>query len=410
MAETASPFAPEYFPNLPNIAGLELAVTSCGLRYQNRDDFVSIRLTSDHPAMAAVFTQNTLVGEPVKWSRQSLPTPPRHLVIAAGNANVFTGTQGWQVLEQTAQEIAERETIATDSVYFAMTGVIGETFTARPLLDGLAQCSYSVADSAIWQRAARAIMTTDTFPKGAADTVRIGNTEVTVMGIAKGSGMIAPDMATMLAFLFTDATIPQAVLQTMLKQAMKTSFNSISVDSDTSTSDSVMCVATGAKACPVAASADDPLYTDFRATLQRVCDDLAWQVISDGEGVTRIMQVEISGAESARQARTAALSIANSPLVKTALSGADANWGRVIMAVGKSGVRLDPAKVSVRFGGHLLAEKGSVCDFDVAAVDDYVQERVIQIQVDLGVGAETACIYGNDLSYDYIRINADYRS
>ena len=410
MTEQISPFAPEQFPLLPQIKGLDIAIAACGLRYQERDDFVSIRVNSKNPAIAAVFTTNSLVGEPVKWSRKSLPTPPRHLLIAAGNANVFTGTRGWQVLEETASDIAACEDITSESVYFAMTGVIGEAFGAQPLRDGLAQSVYSTSDSVTWQRAAQAIMTTDTFPKGAGYTVYIGDTEVSIAGIAKGSGMIAPDMATMLAFIFTDATIPQPLLQTMLNQAMARSFNIISVDSDTSTSDSVMCIATGAQDCAIAENADDPLYADFCDVLQRVCDDLAWQVVSDGEGVTRIMQVMVSGAETAQQARQAALSIANSPLVKTALSGADANWGRVIMAVGKSGVALDPTKVSVRFGEHLLAESGGVCDFDVAAVDKYVQQSLVRIQVTLGVGTESACIYGNDLSYDYIRINADYRS
>ncbi len=410
MTAAVSPFAPEAFPDLCPIAGIEVAVTACGLRYQGRDDFVSIRVNSENPTIAAVFTSNSLVGEPVKWSRKRLPTSPRHLLIAAGNANVFTGTRGWQVLEETASDIATREGITPDSVYFAMTGVIGEAFAAKPLLDGLGQCVYAAPDTALWQRAAKAIMTTDTFPKGTTYTAYIGDTEVSIVGIAKGSGMVAPDMATMLAFLFTDAAIPQPLLQEMLAHAMTNSFNSISVDSDTSTSDSVMCIATGTQNCTIAESADDALYADFRGALERACADLAWQVVSDGEGVTRIMHIEVSGAETAGQAKQAALSIANSPLVKTALSGADANWGRVIMAVGKSGVCLDPAQVSVRFGDHLLAENGSVCDFDIALVDEYVQESLVHIHVTLGAGTESACVYGNDLSYDYIRINADYRS
>ena len=339
-----------------------------------------------------------------------MPSTPRHLVIAAGNSNVFTGTEGWQVLEEVTEDITKRENITSDSVYFAMTGVIGETFSAQPLLDGLAQCSYVPSDAGLWQQAATAIMTTDTFAKGSTKTAYIGDTKVLINGFAKGSGMVAPDMATMLAFVFTDAEIPQPLLQQMLSAAMKNSFHSISVDSDTSTSDSVMCIATGAKSCPQAESIDNALYADFRAGLQYVCEDLAWQVVSDGEGVTRIMQVEVSGAKTAQEARCAALSIANSPLVKTALSGGDANWGRVVMAVGKSGVALDPEKVSVHFGDHLLAKAGGACVFDTAALDEYVQQQEVRIRVALGVGVGKACIYGNDLSYEYIRINADYRS
>lgn len=407
MPAGCSPFKPAKFPTLPRMMGLEIGVCSCGLRYQERDDLLSIRLLTEQPTIAAVFTQNAVVGAPVKWSRECLPHSPSRLVVAAGNANVFTGKAGWQALQEVAEQIAPT---SIPSVYFAMTGVIGEPFSAEPLLIGLQNMSHARPDAAQWHRAAQAIMTTDTYAKGSSAGAVIEKTPVHIAGIAKGSGMIAPDLATMLVFLFTDATIPQPVLQAMLNEAMEESFNSISVDGDTSTSDMVTLIATGSLETPTTDNHLAPLYADFRRALQLVCNDLSAQVIRDGEGITKLLCVTVSEARNRDDAKRVAMSIANSPLVKTAISGEDANWGRIAMAIGKSGVPINAETLAINIGGHRLAAHGAAIAFDVQAVDHLMRKREIPLSVSLGMGDAKATVFGNDLSHDYIRINADYRS
>ena len=407
---TVSCFAPATLPMLPSLEGIELCVGQSGLRYQGRDDFVHFRLQSPTPVIAGVFTQNTLPGEPVKWCRQRLPHPPSSIIIAAGNANVFTGTQGWHCLEQVADAVTQKFATPASSTYIAMTGVIGEVPNAQALCDAIAKYTPQTLTSAAWHKAAQAIMTTDTFAKLASVQGLIGATPFTLCGIAKGSGMVAPNMATMLGFLFTDLALSQTLLQRALEQAVDHSFNAISIDSDTSTSDSVLLVSTATAPLAPITDADSTEFAQFVVYLQQLCHDLALQVVSDGEGITKRLDITVTQATSTAQAKEAGMAIANSPLVKTAIHGQDANWGRIVMALGKSGVALDPGQLSISVGGCTLAHQGSAIAYDQAAMDAHLRGQVIDIHVSLGVGEAQAQVWGNDLSAEYIRINADYRS
>ncbi len=411
MPETArSPLAPARFPKLPPVAGVRLAAGRAGVRYRGRDD-VLFAAFARGTAAAGVFTRSTMPGAPVLWCREILPRGrARGLVVSAGNANVFTGRAGEAEVRAEARAAGRLLGAPARDVFVAATGVIGEVPPAgrvAAILPGL----HDRLDAGAWRRAAGAIMTTDTFPKGASRTCRIAGRTVTINGIAKGSGMIAPDMATLLAFLFTDARIPAEVLQSLLVRANESSFNALTVDGDTSTSDSVLLFATGRARHDAPRDARDPRLAGFRAALLEVMQDLARQVVRDGEGASRFVTVTVTGARSRRAARAIARSIANSPLVKTAIAGGDANWGRIVMAVGKAGEEADRDRLGIAIGGVPVAEGGRVRpDYDEARLAPHMEGSEIDIAVDVGVGRGRATVWTCDLTHGYIDINADYRS
>ena len=406
-----SPLAPRSFAKLPPLAGVRLATAAAGVRYQQRTD-VMLALLAPGTQVAGVFTRSRTASAPVLWCRDKLKGgQARVLVVNSGNANAFTGRAGLDGVREIAGAAASVTGCPTDQVFMASTGVIGEPLPAQKITAVLGDL---VAEGAAgnWRAAADAIMTTDTYPKMATASAMIDGHKVTINGIAKGSGMIAPDMATMLAFVFTDASLPAQVLQECLGAGVGPSFNSITVDSDTSTSDTLMLFATGkgAKHPPVTKAADKRL-NDFRARLNAVLLDLALQVVKDGEGAQKLIRVEVSGAESDASARRIALSIANSPLVKTAIAGNDANWGRVVMAVGKAGEPADRDRLTIRFGGQLVAENGMrAARYNEAAATRAVSGREVEIAVELGLGKGASRVWTCDLTHGYIDINGSYRS
>lgn len=414
MAEISnkSPFAPERFPELPAVPGVEIAGVAAGLHYQGRPDLM-LAAFAEGTQVAGVLTRSSVVGAPVIRCRTQLARPDRSargLVVNAGNANVFTGPAGAAAAEAMAAAAAAEIGCAAAEVFIASTGVIGAPLDPAPIGAAMPKLAAALSPTG-WEAAAEAITTTDTFPKGASATAEIDGETVTVAGIAKGSGMIMPDMATMLAFVFTDAALPSAVLQTLLERAMDVSFHCITVDGDTSTSDSVLAFATGAAVHDPVKDADDPRLADFAAKLAGVCIDLAQQVVKDGEGASKFITVDVTGAESDASARRIGLAIANSPLVKTAIAGGDANWGRIVMAAGKSGEPLAADRIAVTIGGRPVAEAGAIHpDYDEAGATEHVQGREIVIALDAGIGDGRARIWTCDLTHGYISINADYRS
>jgi glutamate N-acetyltransferase/amino-acid N-acetyltransferase len=381
------------------------------MRYRDRTDVLLVTLAPG-TQVAGVFTRSKTASAPVELCRAQLANgAARALVVNSGNANAFTGQAGMDGAMAVAQSAAASIGCSAREVFLASTGVIGEPLPAQKITRILGTLAESgAADD--WRAAAEAIMTTDTYPKLATAVAEIDGRRVTINGIAKGSGMIAPDMATMLSFVFTDANIPAPVLQELLNEGVKPSFNSITVDSDTSTSDTLLLFATGKGAQhAIVNKATDKRLTDFRHKLNAVLLDLALQVVRDGEGAQKLIQVDVTGATSAESARKIALSIANSPLVKTAIAGNDANWGRVVMAVGKAGEPADRDKLKIGFGSELVAENGArAAVYNEAAATKAVSGREVIIAVDLGLGKGTARIYTCDLTEGYIRINGSYRS
>ncbi|MBM3489115.1 MAG: bifunctional glutamate N-acetyltransferase/amino-acid acetyltransferase ArgJ [Alphaproteobacteria bacterium] len=412
MAEIpVSPFAPARFPALPAVAGVAAATAAAGVRYKGREDVLLTTLPRGS-TVAGTFTRNTMPGAPVDWSRRHVAQgKARALVVNTGNANVFTGKAGAKAVRDTAEAAAKLLGCRPAEVFVASTGVIGEPLPAERILAVLGDLARAQAP-ADWQRVANAIRTTDTFAKGAGRIARIGQREVAIAGVAKGSGMIQPDMATMLAFVFTDARLPADVLRGLLRPAVDDSFNAITVDSDTSTSDTVLLFATGQVPLPRAiARAGDPLLRDFRAKLLEVCQELAQQIVRDGEGAQKFVEIRVGGAASKAAARRIGLAVANSPLVKTAIAGADANWGRVVMAVGKSGEKADRDRLSIRMGGVTIAERGYPHpDYREEQVRPHMRGREILIEVDVGIGTGSATVWTCDLTHGYISINGDYRS
>ena len=407
-----SPFAPAKFPVLPPIAGFEMATAMAGVKYEGRTDLWVLRGQAG-TQVAGVFTQNLCPGAAIDWSRKALGVEadgPRLVIVNSGNANVFAGQKSRDAVVESAQGAADVFGGSPESVFLASTGVIGEALEASKLTAKYPQMKAALkADD--WEAAARAIMTTDTYAKGASTSLMIDGQKITINGIAKGSGMIAPDMATMLAFVATDANISQEVLQALLAEQIQTSFNAITVDSDTSTSDTLLLLASGAAGHTQITNIDDPRLTDFKTELHSVLFDLAMQIIKDGEGITKFVTIKVGGAVSDISAKRVGMSIANSPLVKTAIAGEDANWGRIVMAVGKAGEPAERDKLSIWMGPHLLAQKGQKNDKyteeDGAA---YMKNDEIEIKVDLGLGEGTSTVYTCDLTHGYIDINADYRS
>ncbi len=405
-----SPLAPDRFSDMPPVPGARIAAIEAGVRYQGRLDLMLARFRQG-TTVAGVLTQSLTAAAPVAWCRRSLQLGQASaLLVNSGNANAFSGQAGQTAMERSIEAVADLFPCRPSSVFVASTGVIGEVLpddriakVLPPLADKL--------DEDGWEAVARAIMTTDTYPKGATRTAMIGDKTVTINGIAKGSGMIAPDMATMLAFVFTDAAIPAPALQEILNPAVDASFNAITVDGDTSTSDTLLLFATGAAGNDAPASANAPALDGFKAALNEVLLDLAHQVVRDGEGASKFVAITVTGAESDRAAKRIGLSIANSPLVKTAIAGEDPNWGRVVMAVGKAGERADRDRLSVRMGGVLIAENGGVVEgYDEAPVAEHMKGRDIVIETDVGVGDGRATVWTCDLTHEYIDINADYRT
>jgi glutamate N-acetyltransferase / amino-acid N-acetyltransferase len=413
MASAISPLAPKTVPHLPEIAGVRLATAEAGIRYKGRTD-VLLAVFDRGTAVAGVFTRSKCPSAPVEWCRAQLRGgATRALVVNSGNANAFTGKSGHAAVKLTAALAAKAVGCRAAEVFLASTGVIGEPLEAGKfgtVMDALVAQAAPLA----WREAAKAIMTTDTFPKVATATARLGAATVTINGIAKGSGMIAPEMATMLAFVFTDAPLAPNVLQTLLKNGVADTFNAVTVDGDTSTSDTLLGFATGAAAArgaPRIARAGDGRLGAFRAALTKVLADLAEQVARDGEGATKLVEVVVEGARSKPSARRIALSIANSPLVKTAIAGQDANWGRVVMAVGKAGEPADRDKLSIWFGDIRVAHRGERDPaYDETAVSAYMRRSEIMVRVDLALGRGRDRVLTCDLTKDYITINAGYRS
>ena len=410
-----SPLAPKKSAKPKPLAGMRLSAMASGARYKGRDDVLLVEL--DKAArIAGMFTRSKMPSAAVDLSRAHLAATKgraRAILVNAGNANAFTGAAGAKAAALTAQATAQKIGCAPHDVLVVSTGVIGEVLETAPLLKALEKAD----GSADWQAAARAIMTTDTFPKLASASAKFGNQTITLTGIAKGSGMIAPDMATMLAFVFTDAALPVGVLKKLLSAANADSFNCVTVDGDTSTSDTCLLVATGAKPINGAAikSADDKRLAAFKKALSRLMQGLAQQVARDGEGITKLMTIEVSGAENNAAARQIALAIGNSPLVKTAIAGGDANWGRIVMAVGKSGEKAARDKLAISIGGVKVARQGKVVPgYREAPVARHMKGKEISIAVNVGVksgkGAGQARIWASDLTHGYISINADYRS
>jgi glutamate N-acetyltransferase/amino-acid N-acetyltransferase len=413
MSTTVSPLAPTTVPDMPPIAGVRLATAAAGIRYKNRTD-VLLALFDKGTTVAGVFTTSKCPSAAVDWCRAKLKGgQARALVVNSGNANAFTGKTGKQATALTAT-IAAKATASTPArIFLASTGVIGEPLDATKfdgVMDGL------VADAAPggWLDAAKAIMTTDTFPKVATATVKLGKARVTINGMAKGAGMIAPDMATMLAFVFTDAPLSAAVLQSLLKTGVADTFNAVTIDGDTSTSDTLLAFATGAAAAngaPKISRASDPRLKAFAKAFQNVLADLAEQVARDGEGARKLVEVVVEGAKTKASARRIAMSIANSPLVKTAIAGEDANWGRVVMAVGKAGEPADRDRLSIAFNGIRVATRGARDpSYDEKEVSALMKQDKIQIKIGLGLGKGRDRVLTCDLTKEYVAINGDYRS
>ncbi len=406
-----SPFAPARFPPLPPVAGVRMVGAATGLKKLAGAYDLMLAEFAAGTAVAGVLTRSRCPSAPVDWCRAILPRGrARGLVVNSGNANAFTGTAGDRTVALTAQAAARLLDAKPQEILVASTGVIGNILPDDAIPQRLPGLAAALADDG-WTDAARAIMTTDTFAKGAVRTARIGDAEVTIAGIAKGSGMIAPDMATMLAFVFTDAKIPADVLQAVLRRGADRSFNSITVDSDTSTSDTLLLFATGQAKHKKVAAAGDRVLRDFRRAVEDTLVDLATQIVKDGEGASKFITIDVSGAASTRAARRIGLSIANSPLVKTAIAGEDANWGRIVMAVGKAGETADRDRLSIAMGGVQITRDGQrVPGYDEAPVARHLKGRTVDIAVDIGVGRGRARVWTCDLTHEYIAINADYRS
>ena len=419
MSSPVSPLAPTDVPDMPVIWGVKLATAAAGIRYQGRTD-VLLAVMDKGTTVAGVFTKSKCPSAPVEWCRAKLKSGrsskggfARALVVNSGNANAFTGKTGRQATSLTASIAAKAIRCSPGEVFLASTGVIGEPLDATKFNGVLGTLAEQAAPED-WLGAAKAIMTTDTFPKVATSTVKLGKADVTINGIAKGAGMIAPDMATMLAFVFTDAPITAGALQSLLKSGVEDSFNAVTVDGDTSTSDTLLAFATGAAAAngaPKISRANDPRLKAFTKAFRAVLADLAEQVARDGEGARKLVEIIVDGAMSKASARKIAMSVANSPLVKTAIGGEDANWGRVVMAVGKAGEPANRDKLAISFNGIRVASRGARDpSYDEAEVSAAMKNPTIQIRIALGLGKGRDRVLTCDLTKEYVAINGDYRS
>ncbi|MEI6557428.1 MAG: bifunctional glutamate N-acetyltransferase/amino-acid acetyltransferase ArgJ [Rhodospirillaceae bacterium] len=405
-----SPLAPAAVPVLPAVAGVRLAVGSCGIKYQNRSDLMVAELAPG-TTVAGVFTRSRTASAPVDWCRGALAGGrARALVVNSGNSNAFTGRQGVLTVAATVEAAAGLLGCPPTEVFVASTGVIGQPMPPGIIPDHLPGVLASLSAGA-WPEAVRAIMTTDTFAKTVTRQARIGDTVVTINGICKGSGMIAPDMATMLGFVFTDAAIAAPVLQTLLAEATGKSFNCVTVDGDTSTSDTVLLFATGQAGHKPVVKAGAARLEDFRRALDEVMLDLAQLIARDGEGATKLVTITVGGAESRKAARRIAFTVANSPLVKTAIAGEDANWGRIVAAVGRAGEKADRDRLQIFIGGvQVTADGAALPEYDEAPVAAHMKGQEIEIRIELGLGKGEARVWTCDLTHGYIDINGSYRS
>jgi glutamate N-acetyltransferase / amino-acid N-acetyltransferase len=404
-----SPLAPDHFPDLPVIAGMTASASRLGLYAEDRNDLLLVHFR-EPATVAGAFTQSATRSDDVNLCAERVKGGIAHaLVVNAGNSNAFTGAAGVAKNQATSATIATLAQCSPETVFIAATGVIGSPLPPRRVADGLGQAWEALAPPQ-WEALARAISTTDTFPKGSGATFDLEGQRVSISGIAKGSGMIEPNMATMLVFIFTDAKIDADVLQSLVSTHIDTTFNAITVDSDTSTSDTLLVFATGASEARPIISSSDPGYEAFSKALHSVMHDLALQVVRDGEGAQKLIQIQVTGANSDASARVIAKSIANSPLVKTAIAGEDANWGRVVMAVGKAGEPIDMARLSVRFGGVWTARDGGAVAYDEGPINQHMAGRHIDVLVEVGAGTGKAAVWTCDLTHGYISINGDYRS
>jgi len=419
MSTAISPLASTDVPEMPAIAGVKLATAAAGIRYKGRTD-VLLAVMDRGTTVAGVFTKSKCPSAPVEWCRAKLARGgsskgglARALVVNSGNANAFTGKTGRQSTTLTASIAAKAVGCSTNEIFLASTGVIGEPLDATKFDGVLATLAGSAAPDD-WMGAAKAIMTTDTFPKVATATVKLGKTKVTINGMAKGAGMIAPDMATMLSFVFTDAPLSSAVLQSLLKTGVEDTFNAVTIDSDTSTSDTLLAFATGtaaANGAPRITRAGDVRLKPFAKAFREVLANLAEQVARDGEGARKLVEIIVDGATTKASARKIAMSVANSPLVKTAIAGEDANWGRVVMAIGKAGEPANRDKISIAFNGVRVAKSGARDpSYNEAEVSEAMKSPKIQIRISLGLGKGRDRVLTCDLTKEYVAINGDYRS
>ncbi|MEP5153754.1 bifunctional glutamate N-acetyltransferase/amino-acid acetyltransferase ArgJ [Planktotalea sp.] len=408
MADTPprSPLAPEQFPSLPRISGVSFATVEAGVRYSGRTDVMLAKIAPGSN-IAGVFTKSMTRAAPVLDCQAKIGLDNdagAAIIVNSGNANAFTGKNGIEATRAVTEAVAKALDLPETRVFSSSTGVIGEPLPHARITEKVNELAGLLSEDNI-EAAAEAILTTDTYTKGSGAVIDVDGKQVSIAGIAKGSGMIAPDMATMLVYIFTDAKIARDELQAMLSELNEVTFNSITVDSDTSTSDSLLVAATGASGAKAAGNAA------FRDALHSVMKDLALQVVRDGEGATKLVEIQITGAANNAEARTHGLAIANSPLVKTAIAGEDPNWGRIVMAIGKSGAAADRDLISIRFGDVLVAENGWVSpnykEEDGAA---YMKNAELTVSVDLGVGTGKSTVWTCDLTHGYITINADYRS
>lgn len=412
-----SPLAPAHFPDLAPVAGVEFGMTYAGIRYKPGRNDLLVALFAPGTTAAAVYTKSLTASPAVHWCRNAMKAAAGHtraLIVTAGNSMAGTGADGDRACRVIAEGLSGRLGCAPEEIQFSATGVIGEPFPAQTLLNALPAALDSAkpaTEATVWEAAARTIMTTDTYPKGATQTAVIDGVTVTLSGFVKGSGMIQPNMATMLGYLFTDAKLPASVLDALLRDAVEKTFNCITVDGDTSTSDTVQMFATQASDHAPVTDASDPRLDDFKAKLFSACLELATLVVRDGEGAQKFITINVAGAQTFEDARTLGLSIGNSPLVKTAIAGADANWGRIVMAVGKAGPLIDPNRLSVAFGGTVICRDGlRVEGYDETPVVEHIRGRNVVIDVNVGVGDASATVYTCDLTHGYISINGDYRS
>ena len=402
-----SPLAPEGFPDIGVIDGVRFSSAAAGVKYKGRTDVMLAQLSAGS-TIAGVFTSSATRSAPVLDCQEKLgliSDEGAAIIVNSGNSNAFTGKIGTDAMKAVVNGVADKLSLSPERVFSASTGVIGEPLPADRIINKLDDLVRDLSENRI-EDAARAIMTTDTYAKGAVAEVQIGAKTVKIAGIAKGSGMIAPDMATMLVYLFTDAQVPQEDLQTLLSEVNKYTFNAITVDSDTSTSDTVLLAATGGSKVVVTKDT-----TEFKAGLHSVMRDLAHQVVRDGEGASKFVEIEVIGAQNERDAKTHAFAIANSPLVKTALAGSDPNWGRIVMAIGKSGALADRDRIKIWFGDILVATDGFVApSYTENDGATYMQKAELRIRVDIGLGSGCFTAWTCDLTHQYVSINADYRS
>ena len=413
MIKKISPLAPRHFPKLPLVKGVSISTAKSETKYKGRRDIFTA-VFEKGTTVAGAFTQSDIRAEPVEFCKKNIiDGSARVLAVNAGFANAFTGKKGKKINKSMSLNIKKIVKCREKDIFICSTGVIGENIPLRPTNKAISQ-SLKISENK-WESAAKSIMTTDTFPKAIGRKILIENKEVSIVGIAKGSGMISPNMATMLAFIFTDALIDKTVLQTLLNIELRNSFNAITVDSDTSTNDTVLAFATGKamedKNERIISRTSDPRLIKFREAFSEVMHDLAIQIVKDGEGAKKLIEIKVSGAENTSSAKKIARSIADSPLVKTAIGASDPNWGRIIMAIGKAKEKINPKKISLKIGSNTIIKNGEISrSYSESRTKKYMKDKDILLDINLGLGNSFSQIWTCDLTEDYIKINADYRS